>query len=293
MTRRKTDLKEQVAVKSDWKTVYEFSDYKAAIRARVKALQKTKKTLTLRKLADRLSIQHTYFSRCLGNDRAQLSEDHLYSLGRYLDFLPEEIDYLLLLRSYASTADMHRRESLFARIEGIRKQRLVSSERAEFRFEDFQAEAAYLFTPMAMLIHVALFIKDFRINPRSLCPLLGITAERLKEILRVLDQSDYIQTSDEDPFRVIDVKSKYPHFGREHPLMRAHQSALKTQLLSRLQQTSESDKESFMVTFSMDQDGFERVRSEFKSFIGKVQQISSEGQHKHVYQLSFDFLRWI
>lgn len=293
MTRRRTASKSEVTPPSDWTTVYEFSDYKVAIRARVKSLQKSKKAITLRKLADRLSLQPTYFSRCLGSDRAQLSEDHLYSLGRYLDFLPEEIDYLLLLRSYASTSDTHRRENLFARIDCIRKQRIVSSERAEFRLEDFQAEAAYLFTPMAIVVHVALFIQSYRKNPRSLCPLLGVTAERLREILRVLDQSDYIQTADDDPFNVIEVKSKYPHFGREHPLMRAHQNTLKTQLLSRLQQTSESDKESFMVTFSMDQDGFERVRTEFKSFIGKIQQISSEGKHSHVYQLGFDFLRWI
>lgn len=274
-------------------TIYSFVNYKEAIRERVKHLKLSKKALTLRKLADRLSIQHTYLSRCLNGDKAHLSEDHTYSLGRLLGWLPEEIDYLLLLRSHACTADMHRREFLDARIDAIRKTRVASAEEQTFRYEDLQAEAAYLFTPLAIVVHVALFIKDYRTNPRALCSLLGITPDRLKEILRILDQSDYIVLSDQDPFVVNDVKSKYPHFGREHPLMRAHQATLKTLLQARLQQTSESAKESFMVTFSMDEAGFARVRDEFKTFVAKIQQISFEGKHQHVYQLGFDFLRWL
>ena len=275
------------------KTVYEFSDYKVAIRARVDQMKVTKKSLTLRRLADRLSIQHTYLSRCLNSDKAQLSEDHLYSLGRLLDLLPEEIDFLLLLRSHAATSDSHRKQFLFTRIDSIRTAHFASAQNKSFQYENFQAEAAYLFTPLAVVTHVALFIKEYQANPRLLCPVLGITAERLKEVLKILDQSDYIVLSDQDSFKVIEVKSKYPHFGREHPLMRAHQSALKTSMQSRLQQTDESSKESFMVTFSMDEVGFNRVRDEFKSFIGKIQQISFEGKHSHVYQLGFDLLKWL
>lgn len=274
-------------------TVYDFTDYREAIRERVKQLKLTKKALTLRKLADRLSIQHTYLSRCLNGDKAHLSEDHLYCLGRNLDLLPSEIDYLTLLRSHACTTDTHRREVLFAKIEGVRKSRVARTEEKEFKYEDLQAEAAYLFTPLAVVVHVALFIKDFQKNPRALCTSLGISVDRLKEILRVLDQSDFIVLSDQDPFQVIEVKSKRPHFGREHPLMRAHQGSLKTQMHSRLQQTAESDKESFLATFSMDDSGFQRVRDEFKTFIGKIQDISTQGKHEHLYQLGFDFLKWV
>lgn len=289
MTRKSADG----ASNLDRRTVYDHEDYKLAIRGRVAQLKVTRKSLTLRKLADRLSIQHTYLSRCLNGDKAHLSEDHIYSLGRLLDLLPDEIDHLLLLRSYACTGDVHRKETLYARLDAARKSRLGSGEKKEFRYEDLQAEAAYLFTPLAVIVHVALFIKEYRLNPRALCSLLGITADRLKEVLRILDQSDYIVIADKDPFQIVEVKSKYPHFGREHPLMRAHQATLKTLLQSRLQQTSESDKESFMVTFSMDEKGFGRVRDEFKKFVTQIQQISTEGQHHHVYQMSFDFLRWI
>lgn len=274
-------------------TIYDFTDYREAIRERVKQLKETKKTLTLRKLADRLSIQHTYLSRCLNGDKAHLSEDHLYSLGRHLELLPNEVDYLLLMRSHACTTDVHRRENLFTKIEAVRKTRVARTEEKEFRYEDLQAEAAYLFTPLAVVIHVALFIKEFQANPRMLCSALGVSVDRLKEVLRILDQSDYIVVSDQDPLTVIEVKAKKPHFGREHPLMRAHQGNLKTQMHSRLQQTTESEKESFLVTFSMDDAGFARVRDEFKEFIGKVQHISSQGKHEHVYQLGFDFLRWL
>ena len=152
---------------------------------------------------------------------------------------------------------------------------------------------AYLFTPLAIVVHVALFIKSYQKNPRLLCPQLGISDVALKNILQILDASDYVVLADDDPFKVLEVKSKYPHFGREHPLMRAHQTTLKTMLQSRLNQTAESEKESFLVTFSMDEAGFKKVSEEFRKFVSKVQSVSFDGKHTNVYQLSFDFLKWI
>lgn len=279
-------------------SLYSCQNYREAIKGRLKDLQSKrsasqKSGLTLKKLADRVSVQYTYLSRCLASDRHHLSEDHVYSIGRHLDFLPEEIDFLLLLRNLETAQDSHRRARIFARLEELRQSRLAGTQSREFKPEDLRSEAAYLFSPLAIVVHVALFIKDYQKNPRLLCPMLGISAEKLKELLSILDKSDYVVLDDHDPFVVAEVKTKHPHFGREHPLMRAHQSTLKALQQSRLLQTSEPEKDSFLATFTMDDEGFQTVREAFKDFVAQVQKISSHSKHKHVYQLSFDFLKWL
>lgn len=273
--------------------LYRFDDYKAALKARVKSLQQKKPGLTLAKIASRTQIQATYFSRVLNSEAAHLSEDQLYNMGRLLDFLPEEIDFILLLRSYRVTADPHRRQALFQKLDQIRKAKLASAETKEFRIESFQNEVAYLFSPLAIVVHVALFIKSYQKSPRLLCPLLGISDSALKTLLQILNASDYIVLSDRDPFEVLEVKTKYPHFGREHPLMRAHQTTLKALMQSRLNQTIEEQKESFLVTFTMDDAGFSRVKDEYRSFVAKVQAITFDCKHTNLYQLNFDFLKWL
>lgn len=274
-------------------SVYASQSYRDAIKDRLKYLRADRASLTLKRLAEKIDVQYTYLSRCLNADSSHLSEDHVYALGRNLDLLPEEIDFVLLLRSWETARDEHRKAVLFARIDQIRKIRIGSADAKTFDPLQFESEVAYLFSPLAIIVHVALFIKDFQKNPRALCPLLGIGPEKLKELLLILNKSDYVVLADSDPFTVTEVKSKYPHFTRNHPLMRAHQATMKTLLQSRLGQTAEPEKESFIVTFTMDDAGFARVRDEFKSLVSRIQQISCEGKHQHVYQLNFDFLKWL
>lgn len=271
--------------------VYAYTDYKSAIKETLREIRKVKASVTLKSVATRLSIQPTYLSRVLNDERSHLSEDQLFALGSIMKIMPDEVDYLLMLRSYATTQDDKRRETLFKRIEEIRRSRLAKTEKRDWDPQSLQNETAYLFNPLAGIVHVALFIKEIRMNPRSLCSPLGISAAKLKEILLVLQASEYIELADDDPFNVKEVKPRYPHFGREHALTRAHQVMAKTALLSRSSQTPEANKESFLATFTMTEEGFEKVREELKAFITRLQTIASSGKHDHVYQFSLDFLK--
>jgi hypothetical protein len=273
--------------------VYRFDDYKDALKERVKYLRIGRPALTMKYLATKVSIQSTYLSRCLNEERSHLGEDQLYALCGWLEFLPDEADYVLLLRSHQTSQESARRAALFAKIDSIRKARLISAEHQALELESLQEEIKYLFSPLCILTHVALFIRRFKENPRLLCAQLGISTEQLKEILVILHSRDYIVISDADPFLIKEVKSKNPHFGREHILMRAHQSTLKSIVHSRLNQTAEDAKESMLFTFTMDEQGFTRVREATKEFINQVQKIAYASDQKHVYQLSLDFLKWL
>jgi hypothetical protein len=74
--------------------------------------------------------------------------------------------------------------------------------------------------------------------------------------------------------------------------MRAHQNSYKTILQSRLNLTTEEQKESFMVTFTMDDEGFQQAKTLFNEFISNIQQLAFKSKNEHVYQLNFDLLKW-
>jgi hypothetical protein len=197
------------------------------------------------------------------------------------------------LRSHATSQIAKRREALFEKIDSIRKKHLASADQVEWDPQRLQDEVAFLFSPLSSVVRVALFIKEYEKNPRALCSPLGISVSMLKEVLQILHSSEYIVLADDDPFKILEVKNRFPHFGREHPLTRAHQAISKTALLSRLSQTSEEEKESLLFTFTMDDAGFKKVRDEFKAFVAQVQKVATASKHKNLYQMSFDFVKWL
>jgi uncharacterized protein (TIGR02147 family) len=276
---------------NDW-LVYDFRDYKEALQQVLKKTKSRDPKITLRSLATKVRVQYTYLSRVLNSKQAHLSEDQLYALSSVLQLFPDEIEFLLLLRSYQTTEIQNRRAAIFAKIENISQQKKTRADYVGDGSVGSNHDLHYLLNPICVIIHVALFIKDYQNNPRLLCASLGISVADLREVLRILDSSGYVDVDSNDAFKVLAVKSKHPHFTRTHPLMRAHQSLLKNAMNGRLAQTSEEAKESRMVTFSANEQFFEALRKHFDDFMKNVQKSSAEGKHTHLYQLNFDFLRW-
>lgn len=72
--------------------------------------------MTQASIANRLGVQATYLSRVLNDEKAQFSEDHLFRLLEAIGFDTAEREYLMLLRTYETTALRERRAELEARI---------------------------------------------------------------------------------------------------------------------------------------------------------------------------------
>lgn len=277
---------------SDDRLIYDFRDYKEALQQVLKKTKSRDPKITLRSLATKVRVQYTYLSRVLNSKQTHLSEDQLYALSATLQLFPEEIEFLFLLRSYQTTEIPNRREAIFAKIENIAQQKKARAVAVGDGSVGSNHDLHYLLNPICVIIHAALFIKDYQKNPRVLCAYLGISVADLREVLRVLDSAGYIDVDPTDAFKVLVVKSKRPHFTRTHPLMRAHQSLLKNAMNGRLAQTPEEVKESRMVTFTGDEKFFETLRKLFDEFMKNVHKCSTEGKDAHLYQLNFDFLRW-
>lgn len=272
--------------------IYASRTYKELLRARQKEMVRERPALTWKWIADKVPLRHTYLSRALNSDKAHLNEDHLFTIARFLGLSHEEADFLLLLRSHELAQSPERKKLLFGKISRYRKDKPLKAAVRDSRSENQLDEAAYLFDPLCVLVHAALHIPAVKREPRTLCDKMGVSPAQLKMILHKLQRAGFVDLGPGGA-SVREVRLSSLHYGRSHPFMRVHQSMLKTLIQSQLNRTEEEHKQAFVVTFTMDEHGFEGIKEEFQAFLKRVEQISSKCRDEHLYQLSFDLFRWI
>jgi uncharacterized protein (TIGR02147 family) len=272
--------------------LYELDDYRQAIKIRFKEVQIRRPALTWRRLAAEIQVQYTYLSKVLNSETSHLNEDHVFLICRALEFFPEEIEFISLLRQYAVARDSEHKDHLNRRIRELQRTKSLSASKATLSSTSLDHQIRYLFEPLCQIVHMALDIPDFRKDPRRLCGLLSIHLTQLREILRILSQNDFIEL-EEDGLTLRKIRPTKIHFGPDHPLMRYHVNIIKNQLIARLNSTQEKDKKNFLVTFTADENSYHEIKNEFQSFLKKIERIASESRDEHVYQLSFDLLKWL
>ncbi len=265
--------------------------YKSVIKSRIKELREKKSDLTLKKLAGKIPIQYTYLSRVLNDESVHLNEDDLFRLGELLDFLPNELEFLLLLRGHQTATKPGRKRFIFDRLETMRKKLSLRAEDHEPDEAKLRHEMAYLFDPNCVVLWVALSIRRYRENPRLLCPLIGVDPDRLREMLKKLETVDLIEL-EPGTTKILKVNKSMVHFQKTNPLMRVHQYLMKILLQDRVLNAAEEDKESFQATFTADTEVLGEIREEFQKFVARVQEKSILRKPDRVYQLSFDLCRW-
>ncbi len=268
-------------------------DYRKTLRLRLKFLQEKRPGLTWKKIAAGVPMQYTYLSKALNHDSTHLSEEHLYAICRQLDFFPDEIEFILLQRSYLTSKDVDHKTFLFKKLASLRETEVLHvNTRTPTSSTVFADELTYLLDPLHLVLHMALALAPYRKDPRKLLSIIGLSLNQLKQMLRVLANLGFIEL-EENGLTVAKLGQATLHFSKNHSLMRYHQSLLKAQINSRLAQTAEEEKKSFLVTFTMDQQGFAEVQTHFDEFIRKVEKVTLKAKHKSVYQLSFDLFKWI
>lgn len=272
--------------------LYSESDYRQTLKQRMRFLQEERPALTWRKIASEIPIQYTYLSRALNDERTHLNEDHLFVVCRALQFFPAEIDFLLTQRALATASDPERKNFLHGKLREAQTVRKLSVEEQGTDSAKINDQVRYLFEPLCLIVHMALDIPEYRQDPTRLCGPLAITIQQLRELLRVLSRNDYIELN-ADGLTVKKIKSEKIHFGPEHFLMRYHLSMVKSQMLARIARTPEKDRYGFLVTMTLDENSFSRLREEFQQFLTRAEAIAAKAKPDHVYQMSFDLFQWL
>lgn len=268
------------------------SDYKSAIKIRLKELQELKPGLTLKKVSEKIPIQYTYLSKVLNDADTHLNEDHLFQVGQILEFFPQEIEYLLLLRAHQTATLPARKDFAFKSLEKARKTLGIRAKVQEPSLHQLTQEMGYLFDPFCVLVYVALSMPAIRKDPRQLCQTLGIHPTRLKDILKKLALIDFIEMGT-GPFNVVKTNKGKLHYSKDHPLMRVHQHLFALASQDQLLKSGEEEKERFQVTFTGDRKAFAQVKAEFHGFLKRIEEIVRTSKDENVMQMNFDLFFWV
>lgn len=248
--------------------IFDHADYKLILKEKIKDLKKTKSKFSLKYLANSLDIQYTFLSKVLNSDSHHLSEDQVFKAGHSLEFIDDEIEYLLLLRSHQATQSKNRKNYLFQKISTIQKRHGLSLNTAEPTSNQMAHDMRYLMDYQALVIHAALSIKSIQKNPFVLASHMGLDLSRLKEILVLLDQMGRIEY-DSKTNEIKKLIHTRMHFGKDHPLTRMHQLIMKTALNQLSFNKSETKKENFFITFTTDPEGFEKIKKQLNNSLTK------------------------
>jgi uncharacterized protein (TIGR02147 family) len=271
--------------------IYDSTDYKSILKNKIKELQSTKTSLTMKNVANQLGVQATYFSKFFNTESTHLNDDHLFLLTEILEFPNEEIDYIFTLKSFDQSQDKSRKDFLYKKIESLRKEKKLNVKDADTNLHRVEEEIKYLLNPLCLLVHLALYIEKYRKMPFKLCEVLNISTQQYHEILRVLVANEIIELG--EGYEVAKVKPSKIHYGKSHPLMRVHQAMLKTKINSELLKVEERNKQSMLFTFTADEHSFELMKDAFQRFLKEAEAIAKKSKDEGVYQLNFDLFKWL
>jgi uncharacterized protein (TIGR02147 family) len=269
----------------------EFRDYKEIVRERIKELKVKQPAMSLKRVAEKIPIQYTYLSKVMNSPDHHLSEDDVFRLSEILEFSGAEVEYFLLVHEMQSARLPSRKRYLETKVEALRRERAVRADEWEGGQAALAREMAYFLDPACLLVWVAVTLERYRQDPRRLAPLLGISEDRLREILQKLEAMQLVELG-RGGLSVTRVLKSHVHFSKSHPLMRTHQHLVRMMLQDRVLHLSESDKESFQVTFTSSAKALDEIRGEFRKFITRVEELSRARKSEQLYQLSFDLARW-
>ena len=269
--------------------LYQNESYKEIIKKIIEHKRVLDPELTNKVLAARIPIQATYLSKFFNDPDSHLKNETLYRLGIILGLTEIQSDYLTLLKSYETSDTPERKEFLYRKIQNEKALRDPNSKTAGLN-DRLAIESKYLLNPKCMLVHMALHVMKYRANARLLCAPLNLASDQLIKILDMIEESGFIKRG-EDPYDIKEVNRAIFHI-EAHELMRIHQNLFKTLIPNRLQETTESEKKSFLVTFNMDESAYKQCLESFDNFIGQMRKIAEKSRAEGVYQLSFDLFKW-
>lgn len=274
--------------------IYSSDDYRAILSKVVDERKKLRIPITYAAMAENIRVQKPYVSKVLSG-LADFNNDQLYMACQYLDFRPEEIQYMLKLLDYEKCWYPERKELLEEEIEEIRRQKrdtgkvieksVKQMDALEFDRSEF---ADYYLNPDIQLIHIHLCIEKYRDDPESIKYVLDIPDVRFENALLKLEKMGLIEIKD-DKIKIL-VNSL--HLPKDSVLLAPHQVMMKQKSLSHLNNLSADEKKLFSVTFSSNEKARAKIEEAFNEFIGKVRTISMEGAPDECYQLNFELFPW-
>jgi len=272
--------------------VFSQSDYRAVLRSAVTERKSFDPEFGFHKLADAARVQKPYLSKVIGGN-ANLNSDQLFAICRILKFGEEEHEYMQLLLELERSGLEDRRKELRYKIDRIADSKRDSSAHLTAKaVQPDQTNAAlladYYLDPMVQIVHVALSVERYSINPILLCKEFHIDGPQIFSIISSLEKMGLVVRENSR----LTPRETSLHLPKSSPIYRAWRNQLKLLSTQKLNQLNEKSGYSFSVVFSASENTRKEIHSKFLEFLKSCESLVGEAKSKGVYQMSFDLFPW-
>ncbi|MGK5087710.1 hypothetical protein WDW86_09145 [Bdellovibrionota bacterium FG-2] len=284
--------------------IFEYSNYKTALRDLVLARKQTDSRITFERLASACQMQKTYLSRALNKDDVHFSSDQLYLASEYLNLSAVEREFLELLHRLARTNVPKLKLQLEKRIRNIQQSHLktesyVAVEKAlPTQGESFLTE--YYLDLNLQLVHIFLTIDSFAKNPDAIRKELHLTQQQFNKAIQKLIAGGMIAQAivqaivqeGHEQVRRYKVLKSVLHLPADSPINRPYQALMRLHSTARLRLVPENDGYSYSVFFSTDANTKATIQRSFMEWLESVRKKVQASEPTGIYQLAFDLVPW-
>lgn len=236
-------------------------------------------------------MQYTFLSKILNDEDSHLSRSHLYTIAQYLEFLPNEKDYLLLLRDHEAATNTDLKKYLFGKIEAYRKTKFIEAKFESGESSLMTLEMKYLLDPVTVVTHSFLMVEKYKDDPKRIANELGVTFEIIKQAILDLAQIDFIEL-EENSLKVKRVLQSRLHYPATHPLMQTYLKLMRNHCSSEIAKKPGSQKKSFYLTYVADEPTQQKIAEKFDKFITDINSMVRDAKNESVHQLNLDLFSW-
>lgn len=273
-------------------SLYKHLDYRTWLQQAADEAKKLHADYKYADLARALSVQPSYLSRVFRGE-AHLNSDQIFLASRHFQLTTEETEYLNLLLEFNRTGISTRKNVLKKEILAKQNEQRDSRRHLSMEFstpEQAHSHQEYFLEPLAPLVHAFLDVVKYRKDPKKIATALGLTSHKLEEILRRLENLQFIRRNPRSG-EYEDLRPNI-HLDKKSSLNQAYQLLFRQTGAERLKRLAEEDKIQMSVTFVADEETYRRIHDEYNGFIKRVRAAVQAAASERVYQLQFDLFPW-
>lgn len=205
----------------------------------------------------------------------------------------DEQEYLQLLLELERCGIEDRRKELGRKIEAISESKRdstahLTAKAAQPDMAQHSLVSDYYLDPMMQIVHVALSIERFSINPLDLAKELHLDGQQIHAMISQLERMGLVSR---EHGRLVPQDTNL-HLPKHSPVYRAWRNQLKILSTQRLNQLPDAKSYSFSVVFSASENTRKEIHGRFLDFLKSIETLVGEAKSKNVYQMAFDLFPW-
>ena len=260
--------------------IYEFLDYKKALRADIKNTAPERGYQA--RLARAAGCQSSFLSQVL-NSHVHLTLDHAIGISNFWKLSQDSEDYFLHLVEHARAATPALRSYLQRKLDDLRKtQEDISQRMQQEELNNKTLSTLYYSAWYLLAIHVAINIPSLQ-SEEALAERLRLPEDLIQESLKKLAQMGLIQRQGKN---WVSTK-RHLHLPRNSTLIDVHHSHWRLRAIENAQMKNLEDMH-YSTVMALSRDDFRKIKTLLISLVEKSKEILAPSKEEELVCLNLD-----